>query len=212
MRRALAIGVLFLLVLSSCEQMFTWSPLAFLRRDPASLSEEQQIRYGRDALASGDRAAMAEAFDLLKDSTDPDVKLLAADLALGASGVDSVVAEVIAGIAGGGDLATIVDDALSSFADADVALILAAAGLIESASADAAPSAEQYALAAVGLIVAAAQDAGGAANLDPPPPGSDAETWVSQADGFLDAAVASLQASGNSTELLDELLLLIGGA
>lgn len=83
----------------SCQRVFTFSPFSSLQRDPSDLSEEEQQRYALDALASGDAAAMAEAYDLIAAqlANDPDngeLHLLAADLAIGASGIGDLVGSI----------------------------------------------------------------------------------------------------------------------
>ena len=91
--------VLVLVLIASCQQIFTFSPLSFLQRDPANLPPEQQIAYAEGALASGDTEAMAVAFNLIQGSDDPDVALLASDLAIGASGLTDALTTAL----GGGD-------------------------------------------------------------------------------------------------------------
>lgn len=205
MNGAGALLILVILVtLSSCERIFTTSPFDFMQRDPSTYSDAQRLTFAEDALASGDEAAMAAAFDLLADSTDPDTQLVAVELALGAAGVEGALTSVVAGLsADGADPETVISDALDGFTDTDLELLVAAAALLDAADDSVTPSAEQYGFAAVGLIAAAATDAGGVENLDPPPAGSDAETYVSQATGFLTEAEALLAAEGGSTDILD---------
>jgi len=202
-RSIILIGISALL-LSACERVFTSSPFDFLQRDPASYSEAQQLAFAEDALASGDEAAMAAAFDLLSTSTDPETQLIAVELAFGAAGVASTLTDVIAGLAAeGADPETVIAEALDGFTEADLALLLSAATLLDQADDSVTPTAEQYAFAAIGLIAAAADDAGGIDNLNPPPVASDAETYVNQATGFFDEAEALLLAEGESTEIIE---------
>ncbi|MEE8442082.1 MAG: hypothetical protein V3S41_10185 [Spirochaetia bacterium] len=204
MKRSIVLIVMAAVVLSSCERVFTSSPFEFLQRDPASYDEAQKVTFAEDALASGDEAAMAAAFDLLIDSTDPETQLIAVELALGAAGVGSALTTVVAGlVAEGADPETVITDALDAFTDADLALLVSAAGLLDQADDSITPTAEQYAFVAIGLIAAAADDAGGLGNLDPPPADSDAEAYVAQAADFLAEAVALLAAEGGSTDILD---------
>jgi hypothetical protein len=51
----LSVCLLLSFFLGGCEQIFTYSPFAFLQRPPSALTPEQQIEYGKDALASGIR-------------------------------------------------------------------------------------------------------------------------------------------------------------
>jgi hypothetical protein len=91
--------VLVLVLIASCQQIFTFSPLSFLQRDPSKLPPEQQIAYAEGALASGDAETMAVAYNLINGSDDPNVALLASDLAIGASGLTDALTTAL----GGGD-------------------------------------------------------------------------------------------------------------
>lgn len=87
------------LLLSGCQRVFTFSPFSGLQRDPATMSAEQQQRYALDVLASGDTAAMAEAYALVEamlanDPGNGGLHLLAADLAIGASGLGGLVSSI----------------------------------------------------------------------------------------------------------------------
>ena len=210
MKRSIILIVITVLVLCGCERVFTSSLLEFLQRDPASYTDAQKLIFAEDALASGDEAAMAAAFELLADSTDPETQLLAVELALGAAGVGSVLTTAIAGLsAEGADPEAVIGDALDGFTDEDIALLLQAAALLDQADDSATPTAEQYAFAAIGLIAAAADDAGGVENLNPAPGGSDAETYEAQAAVFLDEALDLLVAEGGSTDILDDFIGLV---
>lgn len=193
------------LVLAGCENFFTSSPLAFLQRDPASLSAEQQIQYAEDALTSGDTEAMESAYEVLKDSDDPETQLLAADLALGAAELEGAVTEAVAGIAAGDDVETTLETALDGFTDEDLALMEAAATLVDDADAETAPSSEQYVYAAIGLVAVAVDSAGDFETLD----GTEPE--IVKAEEFLQAAVDQLNAEGESTELVEEIQVLLDG-
>ena len=91
----LLVGFLFI----GCQEFFTYSLFEGLQRDPADLPAEQQISYARSALAAGDVDAMADIYDeivgLAADGNDPELYLLAADLAMGASGLTDVIADVL---------------------------------------------------------------------------------------------------------------------
>ena len=203
-KRSIILLVISVLVLSACERVFTASPFEFLQRDPASYSEAQLLSFAEDALASGDEAAMAAAFALLADSTDPETQLIAVELALGASGVGPAVISVIAGLsAEGADSETVIADALDGFTEADLALLVQAAALLDQADDSVTPTAEQYAFTAIGLIAAAADDAGGVENINPPPSGSDAEDYVALATDFFTEAEALLVTEGGSTDIID---------
>ena len=88
--------VLLILLLGSCEQMFTFSPLSWAQRDPSNLSDAQKIAYAEGVLGSGDTDAMADAYNAIKDSSDPDVQYLASQLAVGASGLNEAVQDALA--------------------------------------------------------------------------------------------------------------------
>ena len=197
-RLLLLVGALTLLV-ASCENVFTTSLFSFLQRDPSQLSPEQQIAFGEDALASGDPAKMAEAYEVLKDSDDPQTQLLAADLALGAVELEGTLLQA----ASADDPVQAIEESLDDFTDEDFAMMRDAAALVESADDSVEPTAEQYFFAAAGLIAAAADENDGTAGLDTDPPPAAVEDEVNQAKAFLDAAAASLQASGESTDVLD---------
>ena len=84
--------------ISSCQELFTYSLMESLQRDPSSLPPEQQISYAESALASGDTAAMADIYDeiVALAASDPELYLLAADLAMGASGITDVLGDALA--------------------------------------------------------------------------------------------------------------------
>ncbi|MFW5782912.1 MAG: hypothetical protein ACOCY8_00185 [Spirochaetota bacterium] len=200
--------LLVLALVVGCESVFTTSPLSFLQRDPSQLSAGQRVTYGHDALASGDTDKMADAFDALKDSDDPETQLLAAELAVASTGLEGKPTEVAAELANGGDPETVVQEALDGFSEDDYERLVAAAELIDDADDTVQPSSEQYAVAAVGLIAVAVEENGGAEGLESLSPGDPGYEVVEQARAFLIAAEESLQADGESTELLDQ----IGGA
>lgn len=83
------LSILIILVLAvcfGCQDVFTYSPLDFLERDPSTLSKEQQLLYARQALSSGDDSAMNKALNIVvnelipADPTNPDLWLLGGDL------------------------------------------------------------------------------------------------------------------------------------
>jgi hypothetical protein len=94
-------AALLAMLLAGCQAVFTTSPFSFLQRDPADLPPEQQAAWAEQALASGDPAAMAKAYAVIKDN--PDQAYLAASLAAELSGVPQALADAIA------DLDTILD-------------------------------------------------------------------------------------------------------
>ncbi len=209
MRRALLLSAGLVLLVVSCENVFTTSPFSFLRRDPSTLSEAQKQRFAQDALASGDESVMAEAYEAIKDTTDPATQLLAADLAIGASGLEGAVTDTASLIAGGADPVDALDDALSGFTAEDLILFEEAAALINAADDSVTPTAEQYAFAAIGMIAVAADAAGGAASVE----GSvdpDVTAAMAEAEALLQASYDTLQASGESTDLIVSLWDAVG--
>ena len=72
--------VLLPLLLTSCEQMFTYSMFEWAQRDPSNLSEAQQVSYAQNVLGTGDQQAMADAYEAIKDNEEPEVQLLASSL------------------------------------------------------------------------------------------------------------------------------------
>ena len=162
------------------------------------------IGYARDALAAGDREAMAAAYALLHTTTDPETQLLACDLAIGIADLATLTVRMIATLdANPGDPAGVLDTLFAELTATDFARFVEASALLDAADDAITADPEHYTFIAFGLIAAAADDAGGAANLDPPPGGSDAETYAIQAALFLDAAATMLTADGISTELLE---------
>jgi hypothetical protein len=78
-----------------CQDVFTYSPFEAFQRDPSSLPPEQKKTYAESALASGSKEEMNKAYDAIKDlaeknQNDGDLQLLAADLAMGASGMGDI--------------------------------------------------------------------------------------------------------------------------
>ncbi|MFW6208138.1 MAG: hypothetical protein ACOC7X_05480 [Spirochaetota bacterium] len=112
----------------SCEQFFTYSIFEWAQRDPSNLSEAQQISYAKSVLGSGDKEAMADAYDAIKDNTDPDVQLLASKLAVGASGINEAVEQALEDLESGSSSSietylgsidsTMLDNAVTSMAAA----------------------------------------------------------------------------------------------
>jgi hypothetical protein len=98
LRRIILPGLLLLsLLLAGCQEVFTYSLFEGLQRDPSDLPPEQQISYAQSALAAGDVEAMADIYDeiVALAADDPDLYLLAADLAMGASGITGVISDVL---------------------------------------------------------------------------------------------------------------------
>ncbi|HET6484929.1 MAG TPA: hypothetical protein VFH83_00830 [Spirochaetia bacterium] len=95
-RSALVI-VFSLLTLVGCQEIFTYTPLAFLRRDPSTLSPAQKVEAAKEALQSGDPSAMKAAYDAIKSDTSPDATYQAAQLGVELSGVGTLLTQVATG-------------------------------------------------------------------------------------------------------------------
>jgi hypothetical protein len=94
--RPLLAGAAILALLAGCDTIFTTSPLSWARRDPDSKSLEQRVNDAKDALASGKRSEIADAYDAIKDDVagDGDLELLAAQLTLALSGINDTFDEL----------------------------------------------------------------------------------------------------------------------
>lgn len=93
------ITVLVVLMFIGCQDVFTFSPFEALQRDPASLPDEQKKTYATSVLANGTREEMNEAYTIISDMAeknkdDGDLQLLAADLAMGSSGMGDIIDSV----------------------------------------------------------------------------------------------------------------------
>ncbi len=208
--------VMATLVSASCEMAFTTSPLAFLQRDPSRLSAEQQVAFGRDALASGDRDQMAAAFDLLKESDDPEVQLLAGQLGMAAAGLEAAFYGALPDIVAAADdqaaLQAALEEAFDGFSEGDLQTMGESAALVAAAEEKVTPSAEQYLFAVVALMAVAANQNGGVEGLEGLEESDPGYDEVEQAKAFLDSALAGLQADGQSTDLLEGIGEAIGWA
>ncbi len=152
----------------SCEGVFTTSLVEWAQRDPSQLSRSQKINFAQEALASGDKDSMKKAYEALKDTSDPSLQPLAAELAVGAAGVKDALATVLGKVAAGSteeEIKSALQEAFESFSDADLTLITEAATLLASAeSGGGTITADQYFITGVGLLVVALKDANGDVN------------------------------------------------
>jgi hypothetical protein len=147
------VTILVYLLLSSCQQIFTYSPLTFAQRDPADLPPEQQVAYAESALASGDVDAIISAYEAIANSDDPDINLLASELAFAGSGVSDAIEEATALLDGGSG------DFLDLLVGLDGDLLQGSADEFESALVGGAtPTEEQFVNAAVSLVLVELQD------------------------------------------------------
>ena len=194
-----------LLLLAGCEQFFSTNLLSGMRRDPKNLSFDQQVAYAQSALNSGDRDAMGDAYDALsesledQDNDDPELNSLAAELAIGASGLNDTVPDLVDAAVEGDfsnktELGNAVNDVLD---DVDYDYINEAAGQVEQIQANGGEvSEEQYLLVGAGLVMEDAQAAGGVENIDASSPSRT----------FVEDAVTDLESRGDDSELLNDLV------
>lgn len=102
----------------SCQDVFTYSALESLQRDPEDLSDDEKIGYGYSALASGDLEYIQKAYAVIKPLADKssnagDIELqeLAYYLAVGSAGIqDEIINSLDAFLDPDGD----VDEALTA--------------------------------------------------------------------------------------------------
>ena len=191
----LTLGILSVLVIfSACQAVFTYSPFTFLQRDLASLPPEQQVTRAQEALRSGDADQMADAYEIvaamLDSSEDPELDLLAADLAFGASGIMEVFTTVLQdpeSISGATS-----DDLEEILASLNLDLISDGAGHVQDAvDAEGEVTEAQYILAASALIAGAAEKAGGFEEMATLTSGDPGYDDLQDAEAFLQAAEAT---------------------
>ncbi len=208
----MAAPLLFLLLLPGCEQVFTYSPFAFLARDPSSLPMEQRISYAQLALSSGDKATLQAAYEAIASSTDPEVQYLASQVAVGASGLNEAVETALA------DMENI--DVNSVVGSLDQTYLQNAGAQLASASEAGVEIAdEDYVVAAAALLLSAAlsdptspedfftNDLDFATATDPANVPAD---YASAADDTERAAYLFSQ-TGYTADDMDSLLAMIGG-
>jgi hypothetical protein len=92
------LAILSLVVLlAGCEAIFTYTPLASLQRAPSSLSAEQRLEYAQNALASGDKIAMAAALLAIQNDPGAPAQYAAAQLGIEVSGVPQLLLDAVDG-------------------------------------------------------------------------------------------------------------------
>lgn len=159
------VGIVFVvsaILLSSCEAVFTFSPLKAFATDPSKMSPAQQVAYAETALSSGNIDAMTSAYNAIKSSTDPSTQLLAGELAFTISGATNVMTQALGVVASGGSLSSIQTELQSI----NTSLVSDGAQDVVAADNAGVPVSDtQYALAAASLAASAAKQAGGYSNL-----------------------------------------------
>jgi hypothetical protein len=149
-------------LVSGCEQMFTYCPFTAFQTPASDLTPEQQIRYGEDALASGDEAAMKDAYAALTgDTTSADAQYTAAELGIELSGVPDllmgIIDQTVTMPADAADLMSFIDDNNLS----PDYLISAADNLLTAQDLGADLQPMDYVMGALGLALGAAEQTDG---------------------------------------------------
>ena len=169
-----------LVLFASCQAVFTFSPFSALQRDPSKLSADQQVAWAEDALASGDTAAMAEAYALIAAmlESDPDnaeLNLLAVDLAIGGSGLADLLTSI--------DPEGGIDSLDASLSGLNYEMLGAIDDHIAAASGQgAAVSQSQYVNASAAIVATEANSAGGFDNIDWDNPSDNLNTALDYAE------------------------------
>lgn len=159
-------GILLVLIIASCQQIFTYSPLEWAQRDPSKLPEAQKIAYAESVLSSGNTEEIVAAYNLISEIADAnpndvDLQLLAADLALGGSGIMDAFESV--------DVATLDSSTVESILSTiDLTLVEASADYVVAAEAidPNAITPEQYLNTGLILLAKAADEAGDFSSLN----------------------------------------------
>ncbi|MBI9108248.1 MAG: hypothetical protein JEZ04_15970 [Spirochaetales bacterium] len=167
MIKAAVAAIFIVIVFSSCQQVFTSSVYFWAEADMSTMTADQKISYAEDLLSCGTTAelaaAFAEIFALLPDdlsTADSGLLLLAADLAVGSSGLGAAITGALEAVTSGGDLGATLLEAIDTTNLATAVSLIAAA---EDNGADL--SSEQYTNAAASQLLVVAETAGGIDNL-----------------------------------------------
>ncbi len=180
MNRIASVGVALcgLLVLTSCEAVFTYSPVAFLERDMASLPDERKLERAEEILVSGSTEEILDAYDevvtiIAAGGDTAENNLLAAELAFAGSGVTEVFTGIVSDPTIIADAAP--EDLEQLFNSLDVDLIEQGASYVQSASNDenAQISDTQYLIAGAALLASVAEQANGFDIIETPPSSGD---------------------------------------
>lgn len=194
---AAAAAVVIIIAFSSCQQVFTASALSWVETDITTMSDTQKVSYAEDLLSAPPTEenllllaeAYAEIAALLPDdlsTADSDLLILAADLAVGSSGIGVAVNDALSVVAGGTADEAALTDMLASLDAIDTTNLSSAVDLITAAENNGAElTSEQYANAAAAQLLVVADAADGIENLstvDPADPDLvQAQTWAAAA-------------------------------
>ncbi len=201
-RLFLIVMVVFMVVmLGACQDVFTSNAFFWYKADMANMTDAQKISYAKDLLSSGNKEELAAAYEEIKKmlpSTDPEVVVLAAELALASSGIDDAVAEALKQLGGGGGAADPVDAVNAIIGAVDKTNLDEAVDLVAAAeSMDGVTlTADQYANAAAAQVLVIIDTVGGAANAGSIPttdPGlQQAYDWATAAGVDLEGMLGGL--------------------
>lgn len=155
-----------LVTFGSCEDIFTTSIFQGLQKDVSKMSAAELRAHAEGLQGAGTAKDMAKAFEALKDklpadpADDPELCLLACDMALGGSGLNDAITDVLQKVVAGDPL----DDTLYTdvIGKLDLAMMEDMTDLfseIDNAAAGSISS-HQYATAAVALLVLIVDDVG----------------------------------------------------
>ena len=194
--QAVLVSALLLLFIG-CQDIFTQSAFTWAAQDPADMSGDQLEAYAEDVVKSGDTDAMAETFDALEPTLpaaaedDPELYLLASDLAMGGSGLSEALSEVFQA---GEDTELVFEDVLNDVISGLDAVYLQDsidifADVATAAGGD--PSIEiedsQYVNAAIAQAILIYEDIGAYGTPDPADPRViQAEAWAAAGGLVLD--------------------------
>ncbi|MGA2973981.1 MAG: hypothetical protein ABSF77_01580 [Spirochaetia bacterium] len=189
------VAVTFLLLavlgLGGCEAIFTYTPLAGLQRPPSSLSAAEKLTYAQNALASGDKNAMLEAYDAIQNDSSPEAQYLAAQLGIEISGVPEFILKVASGavsLPASGD-PSVITSFITDTAGVDPDYLIAAAAILSQTSA-ADLTTMDYVYGGLGMALDAAQQPDGTYDFTNIPP--DKQSELSDAKAFVQEAVTAM--------------------
>jgi len=205
--KVLVLAAAAVFMFTACQDLFTTSLFSFVEADMSVMSPEQKVSYAEDLLLSGSpeelAAAYAEIAKLLPDDymtaddlTDEELELviLAADLAIGASGVGDAVTGAIALFTGGDDPVVLEEGINDLIGDIDLSSLENSVGMIEAAeNNDAELSTQQYSNAAAAQLLVVLHDVEGLGIASPSeldPDNEDHDEIIADLEQALDWADA----------------------
>ncbi len=178
-------------LLTGCQAIFTYTPLTALQRSPASLPAAQRLEYAQNALASGDKTAMAAALLAIQDDPSSAAQYTAAQLGIEVSGVPQLLLAAVDGTVNFASGATSITDFLAQNPAVQPDYLIAAANRVAALSTTdpAALQPMDYVYGALGLALDAAKQPDGTFNFAAIVP-TDPKPVAAQA--FINAAIATL--------------------